>query len=64
MVKVSDLPSFDIADYLDSEEAIAEYLSIVLEENDSELFIAALGDIAWARGMAHIAKEKRNRTRA
>lgn len=57
MVKVSELKRFDIADYLDSDEAIAEYLSVVLEDNDPDLLIAALGDIAKARGMAQIAKE-------
>lgn len=48
---------FDVADYLDSEEMIAEYLSVILEEDDADLFIRALGDIARARGMTHIAKE-------
>ena len=41
---------FDAADYLDSEEAIAAYLSAIMEENDPDLLIAALGDIARARG--------------
>jgi probable addiction module antidote protein len=48
---------FDVADYLDSEEMIAEYLSVILEEDDPDLFIRALGDIARARGMTQIAKE-------
>ena len=49
--------SFDVADYLDSEEMIAEYLSVILEEDDPDLFVRALGDIAKARGMTQIAKE-------
>jgi probable addiction module antidote protein len=48
---------FDVADYLDSEEMIAEYLSAILEENDPDLFVRALGDVARARGMTQIAKE-------
>lgn len=48
---------FDVSDYLDSEEMIAEYLSAILEEDDPDLFITALGDIAKARGMSQIAKE-------
>ena len=48
---------FDVADYLDSEEMIAEYLSVILEEDDPDLFVRALGDIARARGMTQIAKE-------
>ncbi|SEF56151.1 probable addiction module antidote protein [Halpernia humi] len=48
---------FDIADYLDSNEMIAEYLNSVLEEgNDSEI-IAAIGNIAKAIGMSKIAEE-------
>ena len=48
---------YDVADYLDSEEMIAEYLSAILEEDDPDLFIKALGDVAKARGMTQIAKE-------
>ncbi|MBN7118084.1 addiction module antidote protein [Ectopseudomonas oleovorans] len=57
MVKVADLPTYDAADYLDSEEAITAYLNAILEENDDALLASALGDIAKARGMAQIAKE-------
>jgi probable addiction module antidote protein len=55
-VNVDDLPDFDITQYLDDEQAIAEYLTIVLEENDPSLLAAALGDIARARGMSEISK--------
>ena len=30
-IKVADLPDFDMAEHLDSDEAIAQYLSIVLD---------------------------------
>jgi probable addiction module antidote protein len=56
LVKVSNLPEFDAAEYLDSDEAIAEYLTLVLAENDSSLLAAALGDVARARGMSEIAE--------
>ena len=55
-IKVDDLPEFDPAPYLDSEDAIAAYLTDVLDANDAGLLAAALGDIARARGMAEIAK--------
>jgi probable addiction module antidote protein len=55
-IKVSELPEFDAAQYLDSEEAIAAYLSGVMEANDPALLAAALGDIARARGMGDIAR--------
>lgn len=46
---------FDAAEFLDSEEAIAEYLGAALEDPDPEVFVAALGDVAKARGMTQIA---------
>jgi probable addiction module antidote protein len=55
-MKVSDLPEFDITEHLDSEQAIAEYITIVLEENDPAALADALGSVARARGMTDIAK--------
>ena len=52
---ISDLKEFDAADYLDSEEACRVYLSEILKEGDTELFLNALGDVARARGIAGIA---------
>ena len=52
--KITD---FNPAAYLDSEETIAEYLTVILEENDSDLLLAALSNVAKARGMAQIAKD-------
>ena len=48
---------FDIADYLDSNEMIAEYLNSVLEEGDNSDIITALGHVAKAIGMTKIAEE-------
>jgi DNA-binding phage protein len=42
-IKVDDLPEFDAAPYLDSETAIAAYLTDILEANDPGLLAAALG---------------------
>lgn len=55
-IKVDELPAFDAAPYLGDEEAIAAYLTDILEANDAGLLAAALGDIARARGMTEIAK--------
>lgn len=57
MTQIADLKTFDVADYLDSEEKIAEYLAVVLEDNDPTLLAAALGDVARARGMAQLARD-------
>lgn len=50
---------YDTADYLKTEEDMAEYLKACMEEaaDDAALIAAALGDIARARGMMQIAKE-------
>ncbi|WGS52542.1 putative addiction module antidote protein [Paraburkholderia sp. D15] len=48
---------FDAAHYLDSEAMIAEYLNAALEEDDSDALLAAIADIAKARGIAKVAAE-------
>jgi len=47
---------FDPAAYLDNDKVIAEYLTAAVEDPNPDVFIAALGDVAKARGMAQIAK--------
>lgn len=48
---------FDVADYLDNDSVIAEYLTAAAEDSDPEVFLAALGDVAKAKGMARIARD-------
>jgi probable addiction module antidote protein len=48
---------FEIADYLDSKEMIAEYLNTVLKEGDDTDLIVAIGHVAKAIGMTKIALE-------
>lgn len=52
-----EITKFDIAEYLENDAMIAEYLNTVLEEGDTEDIIAALGHVAKARGMSKIAEE-------
>lgn len=47
----------EIADYLDSNEMIAEYINLVLEEGDSSDVVEAIGHIAKAIGMSKIAEQ-------
>jgi probable addiction module antidote protein len=54
---INELPEFDAADFLDSEEAIAAYLNDFLEEGDAAMIAHALGTVARARGMTDVAKE-------
>ena len=53
---MAKLSKFDAADYLDSEETIAEYLTAALEDENPDVFLAAISDVAKARGMAEIAR--------
>ena len=48
---------FDIGDYLDNNEMIAEYLNTVLEEGNDSDIIVAIGTIAKAIGMTKIAEQ-------
>jgi len=48
---------FDIADYLDSNEMIAEYLNTVLSEGNDAEIITAIGHVAKSIGMTKIAQE-------
>ena len=54
MVKIA---TFDAADYLNDEETIAEYLTAALEDPNPDVFLAAVRDVARARGMAQLAKD-------
>ena len=54
---MSKFQTFDAADYLDSEETIAEYLTAALEDSNPDVFLAAVRDVARARGMAQLAKD-------
>jgi probable addiction module antidote protein len=51
------ISKFEIADYLDSKEMIAEYLNTALEEGDNDDIINAIGHVAKAIGMTKIAQE-------
>ncbi len=51
------LVAFDAAKYLDDDEAVAEYMTAVLETNDPDLLLLALGDVARAKGMAQVARD-------
>ena len=52
-----EITKFDIADYLENEEMIAEYLNTVLEDGNSSDLIVAIGHIAKSIGMTKIAEK-------
>ena len=54
---MTNFTPFDAADYLDSDEAVAAYLSAALDDDNPDLFLTAVKDVARARGMAQLAKD-------
>jgi probable addiction module antidote protein len=56
-MNVSEFKEFDVTKHLDSEEAISEYFAACLELEDNDLLMAALSDIAKARGMSKVARD-------
>jgi probable addiction module antidote protein len=56
-IKITDFAVFDAVDYLKTDKDMADYLNAVLDDGDPALFIAAIGDIAKAKGMMEISKK-------
>ena len=54
MKRIAD---FDAADYLDSDAVIAEYLNAALEDENPDVFLQAVADVAKARGMSQLARD-------
>jgi len=54
---MSNVTTFDVSQYLDSKEMIAEYLTQVLQDGDTNELLQAIGAIAKAKGMSQIAKD-------
>ncbi len=50
------LKKLDVIDFLDSDEALVEYLNAALAENDPKYFAKALGNVARAKGMSSISE--------
>lgn len=48
---MKNLIPFDAADYLDSEQVMAEYLAAALEDGNPQLFEQAKADVAKARAL-------------
>lgn len=51
-----EIASFDVSEYLDNEDVIAEYLAVALEDPNPNVFLRAVADVAKARGIAEVAK--------
>ena len=54
---MAKLQAFDVADYLDNDEVIAEYLTAALEDANPDVFLLAVADVAKAKGMSNVASQ-------
>ena len=54
---MTQVKPFDAADYLDSEEVIAEYIAAALEDPNPDVFLMAIRYVARARGIAQLARD-------
>ena len=52
-----ELRDFDVANYLDDNEIIAEYISQILEDGDIDELLSAINAIARAKGMSNISQD-------
>ncbi|MBX7251758.1 MAG: putative addiction module antidote protein [Candidatus Promineofilum sp.] len=57
MTGKAETQPWDVVDHLKSEEDMIAYLDAALEDGDPALIVAALGDIARAKGMTQVARE-------
>jgi probable addiction module antidote protein len=49
--------TFDISDYLDNDEVIAEYLTAASQDANPDVLLAAIALVAKAKGMTQVAKD-------
>jgi probable addiction module antidote protein len=50
------LKPFDTSAFLDDDDVVAEYLTAALEDSNPDVFLAAVGQVAKARGMSAVAE--------
>ena len=55
--KTIETHPWDAAEHLETEEDMTAYLDAALEDGDVAVVVAALGDIARAKGMSQVARE-------
>jgi len=48
---------FEVAEHLDNEQVIAEYLTAAIADPDPEMFLLAVSNVAKARGIAKVAQD-------
>lgn len=54
---MKSLKPFDATDYLQNDDIVSEYLNAALEDENPNVFLQAIADVAKARGMSQLAKD-------
>lgn len=54
---ITKTKTFDVAEFLEDEETIADYLNMAIEDPNPEMFLLAVRNIARARGMTQLARD-------
>ncbi|WP_010338049.1 addiction module antidote protein [Sphingobium yanoikuyae] len=54
---VVETTPWDVTEFLDGEASIAAYLDAAFEDGDPSVIVAAIADVAKARGMTAIAEQ-------
>lgn len=57
MMVITKTKTFDVAEFLEDEETIADYLNMAIEDPNPEMFLLAVRNIARARGMTQLARD-------
>ena len=52
-----EIKAYEFAEGVETEEEIQEYLSVLLEEEGADVFIAALGVLAKKQGMTEVSRK-------
>ena len=55
--EMTETRPWDVVEHLETEKEMAAYLDAALEDGDMAVVMAALGDIARAKGMTQIAEK-------
>lgn len=54
---ITKTKTFDVAEFLEDEQTMAEYLNMALEDPNPEMFLLAVRNIVRARGMTQVARD-------
>ena len=57
LIMTTKLKTFDVVDFLNTDEEMQEYLNAAIEEVDPKFLFIALGDIARAKNISQLSRD-------